>query len=100
VVITEMGGEEVGSIEFGVPDEWLEVGWIELGMEHRRRGLGVDAVRLLEVEAARRWGVKGVRAHVPRDVGLALYFWLRLGYRPERSRGDEGDTMAVVREWS
>ena len=43
-----------------------------------------------------RWGVALLEAHlqgeashiraaVPLDVGLALYFWLRLGYRPDRA---------------
>jgi hypothetical protein len=58
---------------------------------------------LLEAEAVERWGVRGVRANVPRDVGLALYFWLRLGYRPEgisdrESGSGRRDTMGMVRE--
>ena len=45
-----------------------------------------------------RWGVallethlrgeaSHIRAAVPLDVGLALYFWLRLGYRPDTGDG-------------
>ena len=75
-------GKEIGYVEFALGDGWLDVWWVELAVEHRRRGLGVDAVRLLEVEARRRWGVRGIRAEVPVENGLALYFWLRLGYRP------------------
>jgi ribosomal protein S18 acetylase RimI-like enzyme len=97
-VITDLRGENVGFIDCSAMDGWLDVRWIELAAEHRRRGLGAEAVRLLEAEAVRRWGVKRVRAHVPRDVGLALYFWLRLGYRPEVPAVGDGDTMAMVRE--
>ena len=95
--------DEIGFIDGLVRNGMLDVRWIELAAEHRRRGLGVDAVRLLEAEAAERWNVTGLRAHVPHDVGLALYFWLRLGYRPEAGFGgssgpaSEGDTMSVVR---
>jgi ribosomal protein S18 acetylase RimI-like enzyme len=98
IAIAGESGEEIGFVDCSVSDGWLEVRWIELAVEHRRRGLGAEAVRLLEAEAEERWGVRGMRAHVPRDVGLALYFWLRLGYRPEVAVAGEGDTMAVVRE--
>jgi ribosomal protein S18 acetylase RimI-like enzyme len=103
IAITGEANEEIGFVEFGVRDGWLDVRWIELAAEHRRWGLGAEAVRLLEVETAERWGVMGVRAHVPRDVGLALYFWLRLGYRPEAELGGsssgaiEEGTMCLVR---
>jgi ribosomal protein S18 acetylase RimI-like enzyme len=103
VAITDPTGEEIGFIDCSVRDGWLDVRWIELAVEHRRRGLGAEAVQLLEAEAAERWGVRGVRANVPRDVGLALYFWLRLGYRPEgisdrESGSGRRDTMGMVRE--
>jgi hypothetical protein len=98
-VITDLRGEKVGSIDYSVNDAgWLDVRWIELAAQHRRWGLGAEAVRLLEVKTAERWGVKGVRAHVPRDVGLALYFWLRLGYRPEEEADGGRDAMAMVRQ--
>jgi ribosomal protein S18 acetylase RimI-like enzyme len=98
IAITGEAKKEIGFVEFGVRDGWLDVRWIELAVEHRRWGLGAEAVRLLEVEAGQKWEASTVRAHVPRDVGLALYFWLRLGYRPEGDAGGEGDTMAMVRE--
>jgi len=97
IAIIGQTDEEIGFMKVVGHDGWLDVRWIELAAEHRRRGLGVDSVRLLEAEAVERWGVRGVRARVPRDVGLALYFWLRLGYRPESEAVGEGDTMAVVR---
>jgi GNAT superfamily N-acetyltransferase len=57
---------------------WLTVGWIEVGEGWRGWGYGSEAVRLLEAEAeAARF-----RADVDAGNGLALYFWLRLGYRP------------------
>jgi hypothetical protein len=90
-------GVEIGHIDTALEDGWLEVRWIELEAGRRRWGLGMDAVRALEVEAAERWGVREVRAHVPMGVGLALYFWLRLGYRPEDPVRTDGDAFVMVR---
>jgi hypothetical protein len=97
-VITDGYGDEIGFIDCSPSDGWLEVEWVELGMEWRRHGLAAEAMRLLEDEAARRWGAQGVRAEVPLGIGLALYFWLRLGYRPEAPVRTDRDTMAMVRE--
>ena len=96
--ITDIAGEEIGFVGFAIDGEWLEVGWIEVKEDRRRWGLGMDAVRLLEDEAARRWGVHEARAEVPVGVGLALYFWLRLGYRPAEPVREDADTMSMVRE--
>ncbi len=46
--------------------------------EHRDRGFGAEAVYALEAES----GATEMRALVPVTNGLAVYFWLRIGYRP------------------
>ena len=94
--ITDGSGEEIGFVEYGVSEGWLEVRWVELTVEHRRGGLGVEAVRLLEADAERRWGVRGVRVEVPVENGLALYFWLRLGYRPCDATAERGGEAFVM----
>ena len=47
--------------------------------------------------AARRLGATAGRALVPASNGIALYFWLRLGYRPlaglDRPKPREGTWM-------
>ena len=73
--------------------------WVALAEGERRWGLGQDAVRLFE-EVAGRHGVRAFRAQVPVSLGLALYFWLRLGYRPldiERETKRSG-TLCMARE--
>jgi hypothetical protein len=45
--------------------------------QHDLAALGVALL-----EARLRGEASHIRAAVPLDVGLALYFWLRLGYRP------------------
>jgi hypothetical protein len=54
-----------------------------LGVEqqHARRGAGMTAARLLE-EALTRRGVRTMYAPAPAAHGIAMYFWIRLGYRP------------------
>ena len=94
--IIDGSGEEIGFVEYRVSEGWLEVRWVELTVEHRRAGLGVEAVRLLEVEAERRLGVRGLRAEVPVENGLALYFWLRLGYRPATRGVERGGEVLVM----
>ena len=92
--IVDADGEEIGYLESAVRDGWLEVRWIELAEGRRGWGHGSEAVRLLEAQA----GVSQVRVGVPVGNGLALYFWLRLGYRPEEPAGVASDTMTMVGE--
>ena len=53
---------------------------IEPGM--RYRGLGGEAALAIERRLRGGLAVDRVYAPVPETRGLALYFWLRLGYRP------------------
>jgi GNAT superfamily N-acetyltransferase len=99
--ITDRAGQGVGHVRYSVNHRVLQVEWIEVNAEHRRWGLGMDAVRLLEAQAVERWGVREARARVPVGAGLALYFWLRLGYRPagvEAGDVPDNDAMVMVRE--
>ena len=49
--------------------------------EFARRGSGMGAVALIEDEL-RAAGVGEVYAPAPAMHGIAVYFWIRLGYRP------------------
>jgi hypothetical protein len=53
-----------------------------------------------EEEAVRRWGVRQFRAYVDARQGLALYLWLRLGYRQlDVLRDEQGnETIAMIRD--
>jgi GNAT superfamily N-acetyltransferase len=46
----------------------------------RRLGIGGRAALALERRLAKK--VKRIYVAIPSELGLALYFWLRLGYRP------------------
>lgn len=68
--------------------------------DKRRLGIGGRAAIALEKRLART--SKRVYVAVPSTIGLALYFWLRLGYRPLTQREwpapPEGTSAWMVRE--
>jgi len=49
--------------------------------EHARRGAGMEAAALLE-EQLRARGFRTIYAPATAIHGIAMYFWIRLGYRP------------------
>jgi len=49
--------------------------------EHARAGSGMTGARLLEDEL-RAHGARTIFAPAPEVHGIAVYFWIRLGYRP------------------
>lgn len=55
---------------------------IAIAPPERFRGLGGEAGLALERRIVDRWAVGRVLAPIPEGRGLAVYFWLRLGYRP------------------
>ncbi len=57
--------------------------WLAIDARWRAYGFGGAAVPLLE-QAALMAGARIALAPLPSDNGVALYFWLRLGYTPLR----------------
>lgn len=79
--------------------------WLAVAAEWRGYGYGGASVPLLERAAARQNAVEAV-APLPPDNGIALYFWLRLGYVPDaglrppeaaRPAGAAGDALWMRR---
>jgi len=58
---------------------WATVNLLAIA-RYDERDVAALAVALLEAHL--RGEASHIRAAVPLEVGLALYFWLRLGYRP------------------
>lgn len=82
------GGRErrtVGAVAARQSDEWLVWRWLAVDESMRAFGYGGAAVPVVE-RAARRAGLSAARVLVPASNGVALYFWLRLGYRPSTER--------------
>jgi hypothetical protein len=78
---------------------WATIEWLELAPRERGWGYGSEAVRIFEARSKRA----RLLAEVDPGFGLALYFWLRLGYRPALRdeifwrAPDEGGIIAMIR---
>ena len=70
---------------------WATVALLAIARQEER---DVAALGVALLEARLRGEASHIRAAVPLDVGLALYFWLRLGYRPVVS----GKGLWMIRE--
>jgi len=64
--------------------DWATVSLLAIARQDER-DMARWGVALLETHL--RGEASRIRAAVPLDVGLALYFWLRLGYRPDTGDG-------------
>ena len=71
----------VGALAARQDNEWLVWQWLAVDVAMRAFGYGGASVPVVE-RAAKRVGLTGARVLVPASNGVALYFWLRLGYRP------------------
>ena len=89
----------------GFPDKGcLAIDFVAMAAGRRGWGYGSEAVGLVEDWATGSRKSRRFVAEVDARNGLALYFWLRLGYRPARPdevfwrAPDEDDIIAMVRE--
>jgi len=81
LAIVEGDAAGVVSYRLGTPQpDAAEVSFLAVAPDRRRLGIGGRAALALE----ERLGGSAARVYVsvPAQAGLALYFWLRLGYRP------------------
>jgi hypothetical protein len=85
VQISDRAGDALGLIvllsDHPEPGD-VSVPLVAVAPQRRFSGLGGEAVLAVEREVRARWGVQRCFAPVPDGRGLAVYFWLRLGYRP------------------
>jgi len=83
LVLTDGTNQEpVGLILVALDDPepgWATVALLAIARQEER---DVAALGVALLQAHLQGEASHIRAGVPPDVGLALYFWLRLGYRP------------------
>ncbi len=79
----------VGACAARLNDSDLVWNWLAVGEPWRAFGYGASAVPLVE-RAARSQEAQIARVRVPATNGVALYFWLRLGYRAVASSTEMG----------
>jgi hypothetical protein len=72
--------------------------FVAVAPSRRFRGLGGEAALALERHLRVRHGVERLFAPVPDGRGLAVYFWLRLGYRPLSLRQAPGPLVGLTSE--
>jgi len=86
LVLTEGDSHQPVGLVLATLDD-PEPGWATVSLlaiaGTEQRDVAAQAVALLEANLNRV--ASHIRAAVPSDVGLALYFWLRQGYRPNVS---------------
>ncbi len=85
-ITSREGGSIYGVLAYrlGYPERgWLSVEAVAVEPGLSGQGYDTEAVRLLEEEALERGLAGRFWAGVRQGDGLGLYFWLRLGYRPE-----------------
>ena len=89
VITAPTGGQALGHVSLEDEGDTLVIR--ELCIDAARRGLGAgsECARLIRGYAeAGRW--RALRAWAPPDVGLAVYFWSRMGFRPLFGDGPDG----------
>ena len=81
-------GELIGVLSYRVDlDMVISIETIVVTPKLRARGYGSEAVRLLEAEKIAEGVARKFHAEVDGKHGLCLYFWLRLGYKPQLDNG-------------
>ena len=89
---TPNGPELVGALSGRIVGERAVWTWLAAAAQWRHYGFGGAAVPLFE-RAAQQSGAREALVPLPRDNGVALYFWLRLGYVPARSPSLAADNL-------
>ncbi|HEX5369118.1 MAG TPA: GNAT family N-acetyltransferase [Dehalococcoidia bacterium] len=76
----------------------VTIPFLTIDPERRFRGLGGEAGLALERCLRQKLGASKVYAPVPEARGLAVYFWLRLGYRPLSAAASPGPLLGLTGE--
>ncbi len=80
--------EVIGEIAIDLSGEVPVIERLHIDEEARGYGAGSGAAAALLRTLARRWPL--VRTWAPPDRGLAVYFWVRMGFRPVPGEGPDG----------
>ena len=72
----------VGAVSLRKKNRQLQWMWLAVDQSVRGWGYGASAVDTIERQAIKKNNLTDACVLVPINNGIALYFWLRLGYRP------------------
>ncbi len=81
-IIDNETGTVIGRVVVAAgPGDLIEIESLSIDEPHRGRGAGSEAFRLLLSSlGGGQW--RTLRASAPAGMGLAAYFWMRMGFRP------------------
>lgn len=88
-VIRLSDGSRVGTMELEPRSDGLFVKSLCIDPEHRGYGAGSEAATLLN-RLCDEADVSVVTAWAAPNLGLSVYFWIRMGFRPLHGEGPEG----------
>lgn len=98
-LISDASGEPIGAAVALIDRPQTgdaSVPFIAIDPSRRFRGLGGEAGLMLERHLRAHRGVRRLFACVPDGRGLAVYFWLRLGYRPLQTSESPGPLIGLA----
>lgn len=89
-IVRVRDGARIGAIQIEtLPGELLLVRSLCVDEDARGYGAGSEAARML-IEFAASSGFGAMRAWAAPDLGLSVYFWIRMGLRPLHGAGPGG----------
>lgn len=88
-VVRRADGQTVGTIALESTGDEFIVRSLCIDPGARSYGAGSEAALLLN-QAFDAAGARRVRAPAAPDLGLSVYFWIRMGYRPLHGEGPDG----------
>ena len=88
-IVRGLDRERVGAIVLEHEEECTTIRSLCIDEEHRSYGAGSEAARLLTA-ACDAAGVPLLRAWAHPNLGLSVYFWIRMGFSPLHGQGPEG----------
>ena len=96
-VVRLADSQSVGTLAVDTFEDGLVIRSLCIAEEHRSYGAGSEAALLFNrgCDAAK---IPLVRTWAPPDRGLAVYFWIRMGYRPIGGQGPDGG-LQFERVW-
>jgi GNAT superfamily N-acetyltransferase len=97
-IVRRVDGEPTGSVSLERDGTGVFIVRLCIQDGFRGYGLGSEAARLV-LDATAAAGFTHVRAWAPPDLGLAVYFWFRMGLRPVHGAGPNGG-IALRRDLS
>ncbi len=101
VLVSDAGGAAIGMavvLAHQPSQDAATIPFLAIDPERRFRGLGGEAGLALEQRLRQKLGVAKVYAPVPEGRGLAVYFWLRLGFRPLSAADSPGPPLGLTDE--